>query len=173
MSVHASDSLDFSMRLFSLNNSSREREYSRVVLIDGCGGTSIQDNITLVSHIYFENGSTLPVQMDIDDNSGSRVINLFVPFWLVTSTFLPLEYQHDPRYASLHHKVNGRDDLCADQVCLDFSSFFIHEQGVFIDGNVMSLSCHTLFGHRPSIDPNQTRNRHQILDMKLHMCQGV
>ena len=115
MNIHAINSLYFSMRLLSLNSNLRENVWSEPVTIKGCNAKNYQDTTSLVSNISFENGSNLGVQMDVVDHSGSRVIHLFVPFWIVTSSSADLIYQHDTRYAS-QRNINGSDNLCADQL---------------------------------------------------------
>ena len=121
MNVHATNDLYISIRLLSSNSSFRENSWSEAVTIKGCRSKNYKDTTSMVSNIISANGSNLGVQMDIVDHSGSRVINLFVPFWIVTSSSTHLLYQHDTRY-TMHRAINGSDDLCADQL-FDRSQF--------------------------------------------------
>jgi len=60
----------------------------------------------------------LSVLLDVVDQKGHRIINLYVPYWIVSSSFITLQYQHDARQATERNSkvVNGLDGLAADQL---------------------------------------------------------
>ena len=69
-------------------------------------------------HLIIIIGSVLTVLLDVVDRKGHRIINLYVPYWIVSSSFITLQYQHDARQATEKKSkvVNGLDSLAADQL---------------------------------------------------------
>jgi hypothetical protein len=49
--------------------------------------------VTLQCAIPYKNQSKLYVQIEIVDQGGSRVINIFVPYWIVNHAHVPLHFQ--------------------------------------------------------------------------------
>ena len=69
----------------------------------------------LTSIVTFENGANLPIKIEIVDSNGSKLIYIYVPFWVVTSSSIPITYQHDPNLM-IEKELNGTDELMADQI---------------------------------------------------------
>jgi hypothetical protein len=68
--------------------------------------------------ILFANDSKLIFNFEIIDRGGCRIVHVFVPYWIVMSSFLPLQYQHDTKSSSSSQErnyLNGVDGLAADQ----------------------------------------------------------
>lgn len=81
---------------------------------------------TYSAELISKNGSVLTVSVDITEKENSRVISFYVPFWVVSSSTLSLQYQHDDTYirslsastsdsTSTESNVNGDDQLSPDQ----------------------------------------------------------
>lgn len=114
VAFHALERVNLSIRI---NNASKEYVWSNIVIIPACSKDP-SDDITLTADLKFPNGSVLTVLLDVIDQKGHRVINLYVPFWIVSSSFITLQYQHDSRQASEKNAkiINGLDGLAADQL---------------------------------------------------------
>ena len=114
VAFHALEKVNLSIRI---NNASKDYVWSNIVIIPACSKDQ-SDDTTLAADIKFPNGSVLTVLLDIIDQKGHRVINLYVPFWIVSSSFITLQYQHDSRQASEKNAkiINGLDGLAADQL---------------------------------------------------------
>jgi hypothetical protein len=100
---------------------------------------------TLCFNVLYSNGSVLNIYMDIVERQGSRILSFYVPYWVVTSSFLALEYQHDPNSVDPFPPdglLNGNDSLSADQEYnikkekTFFESFFINEKNEKISKNI-------------------------------------
>jgi hypothetical protein len=116
LAFHSTECLLISIRLRSTNTISNDSSWSNMMYVPGCGKEQAKD-LTLTTDISFINSSILTVLLDIIDFNGTRTLNFYVPYWIVTSSFLSLQYQHDSwgYNDKTSKKLNGIDALSADQ----------------------------------------------------------
>jgi hypothetical protein len=159
LTFHSEDRLNISIRIKSdyttklSENGLKIRQggdtggvWSVAVVVKECTGKQGTDN-TLCFNVLYSNGSVLNIYMDVVERQGSRILSFYVPYWVVTSSFLTLEYQHDPNSVdppSPEGLLNGNDSLSADQEYnikkekTFFQSFFINEKNEKIIKNEKS-----------------------------------
>ena len=101
--------------------------WSAAIVIPGCRRKP-SDVTTYATEVPYRNGSSLAVQVEVADRNGERVVSVFVPHWIVTSSFLPVQYQHDSRFglssagtggggsSGMSFSCNGKDGLAPDQL---------------------------------------------------------
>lgn len=122
LSAHAFSDISLSLKFCNSDSASMTNAmssisdvWSEALLITGCRSRS-SDTTTYSVEVPYLNGSRLSVQVEVVDRSGTRVVNVFVPYWLVTNSFLPLQYQHETWFATAADRAaNGSDGLAADQ----------------------------------------------------------
>jgi hypothetical protein len=129
LTLHGEDRLNVCIRIKSDYTSKPSRKgvkirqggdtggvWSVAVVVKECGEKQGSDN-TLCFEVLYSNGSVLNIYMDIIERHGSRVLSFYVPYWVVTSSFLAVEYQHDPNSVdpSSDSLLNGTNNLSADQ----------------------------------------------------------
>jgi len=119
LSAHAFMDISLSMKTSRStygNHSTARDEWSKAVLIPGCRSSSSESSIYSCD-IPHNNGSLLSLQVEVTDRQGSRIISVFAPYWIVSTSFLPLQFQHDNWFASNYadRSANGSDGLAADQ----------------------------------------------------------
>jgi hypothetical protein len=91
------------------------RAWSESVCIPGSRSKGT-DTTTYSVDVVYTNGSRLTVQVEVVDTLGARVVNVYVPYWVVSNSFLPLQFQHESWYGTAHDNLtNGSDGLAADQ----------------------------------------------------------
>ena len=153
VTVHASEQMAICTRLLTPHTGSEL--WSSLVVVSGCKssvsrprGDHGQGRDSKALHqldVPFPNGASLTVQLEVSESaSGARVCSLFVPYWVVSSSCLNVQYQHDAAFsrrdnATTHSSssssshdsaaafgltasgqlaepcVNGHDGLAADQ----------------------------------------------------------
>lgn len=120
MSLHASEGFKLALKLSDEDHHTANSQWSSFVNIPGCvdGSTPVLSD-TLSVDIDFKNGSRLSVLLEIVDNGGCRTVNIYTPYWIVPSSFIPLQVQHDARQVgrttAQELSLNGCDQLAADQ----------------------------------------------------------
>ena len=117
LAFHSVDDISIMLRLQSTNSISRDIEWSQGVKIVGCRSTKSED-LTISVDTISSNGAALTVLLDVIDNNGSREIYVYVPYWIITSSFLSIQYNHDNSYMVNGNTkaLNGIDGLAADQI---------------------------------------------------------
>ena len=154
VSAHATEQLAICTRLLTPHTGSEL--WSSLALVSGCkssvsrsrgdGGQGRDSKASQQLDVPFPNGATLAVQLEVSESaSGARVCSLFVPYWVVSSSCLNVQYQHDEAFSHrgnstpnsssssssssttaaafgltpsgllAEHCVNGNDGLAADQ----------------------------------------------------------
>jgi len=120
LSAHAFMDLSLSMKPTHRsygNHSTARDEWSKAVLIPGCRRSSSESSVYSCD-VRHNNGSSLSLQVEVQDRLGSRVISVFAPYWIVSTSFLPLQFQHDSKQFTANYAdryANGSDGLAADQ----------------------------------------------------------
>ena len=118
MHYHSIDDVVFSIKIRS-DTVADSRSWSAGVLINGCKSKP-NATTTLSVPIQYKNESQLRVLIDVDDSGGLRTLSLYVPYWVVCSSALPLQLQHcygtSSSTQSLDPSLNGSDGICADQI---------------------------------------------------------
>ena len=111
------------------NYENLESVWSTPAIAKECSSRTCFSEVTLSVDVMFRNGSVLTVLLDIKETEGSRVCTFYVPYWIVSSSFLSLKYQHDANYVSStsnttsfsgsdknsNININGIDNLAPDQ----------------------------------------------------------
>jgi hypothetical protein len=124
MALHASESFHLALRLndddhYGVSQGDQNYVWSSSTLIPGCldhqnHPQSTSD--TLSAELSFRNGSKLTILIEVVDKGGCRTINIFTPFWIIPSSFIPLQFQHDlKQVGTMEATLNGIDHLLADQ----------------------------------------------------------
>ena len=114
-----------------LQNENLDFIWSSAVIVKECSSKECSSIVTLSLDVKFCNGSILPVLLDVQESNGSRVCTFYVPFWIISSSFLLLKYQHDISYirnsssnttsdttsylSNYDKNINGIDYLAPDQ----------------------------------------------------------
>eukprot|EP01038_Epipyxis_sp_PR26KG_P013300 gene13300-17819_t len=132
--IHASESFSLHMILKNLHVN-----YAVVssLVIEGSMRDPSETTILTIP-VTFKNSSILSIQLEVLDVNGARHLNFFLPFWIITSSFLPLQFQHDlsnlPTLVTSQNNtstfnsnnyittLNGVDGLAADQSFDDYKS---------------------------------------------------
>eukprot|EP00981_Chlorochromonas_danica_P007182 scaffold1594_cov171-Ochromonas_danica.AAC.17 len=82
----------------------------------GCSEEASQNNITYYLDIPFKNESILTLCIDMVDKGGCRTLSVYTPYWIISTSFLPLQFQHDTKQNNQEDShLNGVDGLAADQ----------------------------------------------------------
>lgn len=130
-SFHALEDFSMSLRLLvSGSPSSRDAVWSNVVMIQGSRADQQQSIQRKTTCIDFANESELHIMLEIEEKDGMRSIKIYVPYWVITSSFLTVQYQHDTSAVSSSSDrsinnskgLNGVDGLAADQPFEDKNS---------------------------------------------------
>ena len=81
--------------------------------VDGVKDDEVQEMQSLV-YVQFGCGTELPLSIEVKCSMGSRVVWVFVPYWLVSMSSQNISYRYEEVEESIAG-TNGRDDLAADQ----------------------------------------------------------
>ena len=118
MHFHSTEEVVLSLKLRS-DLVANTQSWSAGVIVSGSRSKS-SPMTTLTLPVVFKNESHLNILVDIVDIGGTRTLSLYVPYWVVTSSFLPLQIQHcnvaTSAAQSIDSSLNGVDGLASDQM---------------------------------------------------------
>ncbi|RYH32534.1 hypothetical protein EON65_00390 [archaeon] len=113
---HARDPFFLSVKYVHDNNSAKNH-WSKFIKVPACPEEPLQSPWLFSTDIAFKNDSVLTINVEVIDKGGCRTVNIYAPFWVVSTSFLPLQLQHEVKTSSKAEKfLNGIDGLAADQV---------------------------------------------------------
>ncbi len=93
---------------------------------------SVSSSSTATIELLYRNEARLTINVEIIDRGGCRILHFFVPYWIVPSSFLPLQYQHDNKLGASSYErngLNGKDQFAADQYYERPSNCPTHSRG--------------------------------------------
>lgn len=124
LSYHSIAGVNLAIKLANSEYRGANESWSSEIFVEGCRQKA-KSTMSCSISIPFKNSSSLTVQVDIEDKDGTRFIYFYVPYWVITSSVMSLQYQHDSRYGSgaVEKELNGADGLAADQVYEDLKLF--------------------------------------------------
>ena len=120
LSMHSTENIYLSLKMVNNELSSVQDTWSSFVKIPGCNPNGPQHaSFNLSVDLPYKNQSKLTVQLEVNDQGGCRTIHCFVPYWVVSSSFIPLQFQHDVQRnissKGPDYYLNGVDGLAPDQ----------------------------------------------------------
>lgn len=122
LSLHAREACQLAFK-YHHDTSNALQTWTSFVKIPGCSDESRPPSMMLQVDVPFKNESHLTLHVEVVDKDGTRTCSIFAPFWIVSASFLPLQFQHETAASSKAEKqLNGCDGLAADQIFDEISS---------------------------------------------------
>ena len=178
VTVHATEPLAICTRLLTPHTGSEL--WSSLVIVSGCkssvakprgdGGPGRDSKASQQLNVPFPNGATLAVQLEVSETaSGARVCSLYVPYWVVSSSCLNVQYQHDTSFTRLgNNNTNTNSSSSSSSSNPTAAVFGLTPSGQLaeLDANGRDgLAADQPYSPQPSLPPAKSGGRMLLFDM--------